>query len=244
MILPKPQDALHRGQMFRLLIEIVDNKLLSDSLVFKGGTCATMLGYLDRFSVDIDFDLLPSAKVSKVREELEKIFLDLDLSIKDQSDKSIQYHLRYKAPENERNTLKVDIIGTVDELDVYSPQRLPDIERYMDCQTIESMFAHKLVALTDRYKKHKRIAGRDVYDIYHFFISGYDYNKELVSQRVGMSTKDYLVYLVKFLQTVVTDEVVTQDLNMLLGYKEFNKVRKSLRVELIAILNDEIKRVS
>lgn len=43
--------------MNRLLIEIVDQPVLAHNLVFKGGTCAGMLGYLDRFSVDLDFDL-------------------------------------------------------------------------------------------------------------------------------------------------------------------------------------------
>ena len=243
MILPKPQDAVHRGQIFRLLIEIIDNKFLSSSLVFKGGTCATILGFLDRFSVDLDFDLLPLSNVSEIKSEFTKIFVHLGLTIKDESIRVVQYKLSYKALPNQRNTLKLDAVGVVSEDDVTEVKLLPDIQRYMRCQTIETMFSHKLVALKDRYKKHNRIAGRDVYDIHSFFLNGYSYNATTVERRVGKSIKDYFTELKEFLQTVVTDEIITQDLNMLLGYEEFNQVRKSLRVELISMLNDEIKRL-
>jgi len=243
MILPRSQDAVHRGQMFRLLIEIVDNKLLSHSLVFKGGTCATMLGFLDRFSVDLDFDLLPIADIKKVKSELSKIFVNLGLTIKDESAREVQYKLGYKALENQRNTLKLDVVGLVSADDVVEIKLLSDIQRYMKCQTVETMFSHKLIALKDRYNKHNKVAGRDVYDIYHFFISGYRYNPKIIEARVRVSVKEYLLDLIEFLQTIVTDEVITQDLNMLLDYKSFNQVRKSLRVELISILKDEVKRV-
>jgi len=242
MILPKPQDAVYRGQLFRLLIEIVDNKVLSNSLVFKGGTCATMLGYLDRFSVDLDFDILPGADAIEIKIELSKIFVQLGLIIKDQSTREIQYKLGYKALENQRNTLKLDVVGSVSEDDTTEVKLLPDIQRYMRCQTIETMFAHKLIAFKDRYNKHQRVAGRDIYDIYHFFINGYSYNPKIIEARTGKSPNQYMVELLELMETIVTDEIITQDLNPLLSSETFNQVRKSLRVEVISILNDEIQR--
>jgi len=242
MILPKPQDAVYRGQLFRLLIEIVDNKVLSNSLVFKGGTCATMLGYLDRFSVDLDFDILPGADAIEIKIELSKIFVQLGFIIKDQSTREIQYKLGYKALENQRNTLKLDVVGSVSEDDTTEVKLLPDIQRYMRCQTIETMFAHKLIAFKDRYNKHQRVAGRDIYDIYHFFINGYSYNPKIIEARTGKSSNQYMVELLELMETIVTDEIITQDLNPLLSSETFNQVRKSLRVEVISILNDEIQR--
>lgn len=50
MILPSSKDAIHRGQLYRLLIGIADDAFLTESLVFKGGTCAALLNKLDRFS--------------------------------------------------------------------------------------------------------------------------------------------------------------------------------------------------
>ncbi len=57
----RTEDIFHKSQLLRLLIEIVDTPLLAQSLAFKGGTCAAMSGYLDRFSVDLDFDVLSGA---------------------------------------------------------------------------------------------------------------------------------------------------------------------------------------
>ena len=67
MILPSPKDALHRGQMYRVLTAIADSSFLSRSLIFKGGTCAAMQGCLDRFSVDLDFDLAPGISKDEVK---------------------------------------------------------------------------------------------------------------------------------------------------------------------------------
>lgn len=51
MILPQPKDAVHKVWLYRILAGIFDSAFLADVLAFKGGTCAAMLGYLDRFSV-------------------------------------------------------------------------------------------------------------------------------------------------------------------------------------------------
>ena len=81
MINIKKEDVLHKSYLNRILIEIADSPLLSQNLAFKGGTCASMLGYLDRFSVDLDFDLLGDVKESEIRKELHKIFSGLGLTV-------------------------------------------------------------------------------------------------------------------------------------------------------------------
>ena len=53
MILPKPEDAIHKIQLYRLLTAILDSPLLARHVYFKGGTCASMRGLLDRFSVEL-----------------------------------------------------------------------------------------------------------------------------------------------------------------------------------------------
>ena len=73
MILPNKSDAIHKAWLYRVLGEIADSGYLSDVLYFKGGTCASMLGWLDRFSVDLDFDLLDGTRADHVRTRLEEI---------------------------------------------------------------------------------------------------------------------------------------------------------------------------
>ena len=156
MILPNKKDAVHKAWLYRLLSAIYDNQVLAEHLYFKGGTCAAMLGWLDRFSIDLDFDC--KAKVGGVRlvqKELESVFADLGLAIKDKSKNAPQYFLRYPAEENARNTIKVDAAMPPPKANAYQTVLLGDIDRIVPCQTKETMFANKLVALIDRFEKHE-----------------------------------------------------------------------------------------
>jgi len=56
MLLPDKKDALHKAWLLRTLEAVADDVFLSQTLYFKGGTCASLLGWLPRFSVDLDFD--------------------------------------------------------------------------------------------------------------------------------------------------------------------------------------------
>lgn len=67
MILPQKADALHKAMMYRLLIGLLDNAKIASFLYSKGGTCASMLGFLDRFSIDLDFDLKKGVNKNKMR---------------------------------------------------------------------------------------------------------------------------------------------------------------------------------
>ena len=49
--------ATHKTILFQILKDIYSNTAISPYLGFKGGTAALMFYGLDRFSVDLDFDL-------------------------------------------------------------------------------------------------------------------------------------------------------------------------------------------
>lgn len=240
MIILRPEDILHKSFMDRLLIEIIDNPRLSQYLAFKGGTCAGMLGYLDRFSVDLDFDLLDKSQANALREEYHKVFSKLGLTVTREYDAVLFFQLKYPNEKlGARSTLKVSAHDIPDEANEYSVQYFKEIDRLMKCETIETMFANKLVALTDRYDKHKSIAGRDIYDIHHFFIQGYKYNGAVVQERTGLSPKDYMTNLIAFVNKRVTQTVVNEDLNTLLPSDLFQRLRKVLVSETIAFLENE-----
>jgi len=85
------------------------------------------------------------------------------------------------------------------------------------------MFANKLVAPIDRYNKHQKIAGRDIYDIHYFFSQGYKFKKEVIEERI-------------FIENNLNEKVLTEDLSTLLPYKKFNKIRKVLKQETLMFL--------
>ncbi len=245
LILPNKKDAIHKAWMFRVLRAVADDAHLAQALVFKGGTCAAMRGFLDRFSVDLDFDYVGSVhEMIAIRMRLEKLFADLGLVVKDSSTEVPQYFLRYPAIEGERNTLKFEATTLASAAGKVEKVRLADVDRVLSCQTIETMFAHKLVALVDRHERHGSIAGRDVYDIHHFFLNGFAYDAEVIRDRRGVSALVYLQELHAFITRHITDTILSQDLNMLLSPEQFQKIRHILKEETLALLGDEIKRLS
>jgi predicted nucleotidyltransferase component of viral defense system len=248
-IIPDKSAAMHKTWLYRVLEAIADDPALASVLYFKGGTCAAMLGWLDRFSVDLDFDYAGAKEdIPKIRMAMESIFSRLGLTIKDSSKTGIQYFLKYdnaaKVRNTPRNTLKIEATFPIPDANKYAPQRLTDIDRIFNCQTKETMFANKLVASLDRFKHNGKVAGRDIYDVHHFFMSAYDYDPAVIHGRTGKDAKAFLEELVAFIDKEVTDKVITEDLNSLLPLKEFTGIRKNLKWETKMAINEEIKRLS
>lgn len=243
MIVPRRQDAYHKMQLLRLLMAIIDQEKISTQICFKGGSCAALLGFLDRFSIDLDFDLLKGVNREAIRSRLHQVFVNLGLEIKDESQTTLQFFLRYSAKPGQRNTLKLEILDEIFDSDVYRPQYLTEIDRYGLCQTIETMFAHKLVALIDRYEKNKSIAARDLYDIHHFFSQGYSYEQAIIRERRGVTVNTYLKELIDFVQGKITQTIIDQDLNTILPRDKFVKIRQQLKAESLMFLQDELKRL-
>src|SRR3989344_5202768 len=110
MILPRREDVLHKAQLYRVLISFLDNPILSKSLALKGGTCAAMMGWLDRFSVDLDFDLMAGSNKKTVLDEMKKVFSDLDMTIVSRARASLFFVVQYKAKPGLRNSLKIGVM--------------------------------------------------------------------------------------------------------------------------------------
>lgn len=240
MIDLRPEDALHKSYMDRLLIEIIDNSNLSQSLAFKGGSAAAMLGFLDRFSVDLDFDLMDKSKAPELREEFHAVFDKVGVALTKEFKDTLFFQVKYPNENKEtRSTVKVGAHDLPVAANEYTVGYLKEIDRLMKCQTIETMFANKLVALTDRYAKYKTIAGRDIYDIHHFLVNGYKYKGAVIRERTGLDPKDYLVNLTEFIRRRVTQIVISEDLNPLLPSRHFQQIRKVLLPETIFWLENE-----
>jgi predicted nucleotidyltransferase component of viral defense system len=243
MQIPYSKDAKHKAWLYRILSAFYDNAYLASVLYFKGGTCAAMLGLLDRFSVDLDFDLAGEKKdLLEAQKQMENIFRELDLAIKDQSRRVPQYFLRYPAKEGDRNTLKIDVSFPPVKANRYEAKRFAEIDRIITCQTPETMFANKLVALIDRYKQKSAVAGRDVYDIHHFFENGLGYNADVIAERTGQQVDEFFRELIAFIEREITDELIAQDLNALFPYAKFRAIRKTLKRETLMFLRDELNR--
>lgn len=240
----RPEDALHKSYLNRLLMEIIDRPALAYHLAFKGGTCASMLGYLDRFSVDLDFDVLARADETVLRQEFHQVINNLGLNISGELNNALFFQLRYPNAPGKRNTIKISANSLSTKTNQYKVLFFTEIDRVMNSQTLETMVANKLVAVTDRYKLHHTIAGRDIYDVHYFLVHGYGYHAPIISERTGLTPKDYLEKLVGFIKDKVTQTIINEDLNTLLPANQFQQIRKILIPETISLLNLELSRLN
>lgn len=241
MILPRASDAAHKVQMYRLLSAILNDNWLSSQLVFKGGTCAVLRGWLDRFSIDLDFDLPDKKQFPRVKTLVDEIIESLGLEIKDQSQKHLQYFLKYPAPPMRRNTLKLEINDQVSPHNESEVANLAELNRLALTQTQSTMVANKMVAALGRLKNTGSVAGRDFYDLRYFLAQGYEAKREIVEERTGLSFTTYIKSLIEYIENTLTEEKLYEDINPLI---EGNKVKKEvahLREELLWLLRGLLK---
>ncbi len=240
MKVPRRNEMPHKLAMYSLLQKLLADVEIVSSIYFKGGSCAAMLGYLDRFSVDLDFDLLDKEKKSNLRQKIHQVIDSLGYEVKDEAKEQLQFFLKYRDAANERNTLKLEIGDLVSEANEYKKVYLVEIDKYCKAQTIETMFANKLVALKARYEEGKGIAGRDVYDVGHFFKQGYGINNKVVEDLRGVSMTKYIEELVEFVENEVGEKVLYQDLNPLLSKEKLNQAVPRLKEEVLIALRSLI----
>jgi predicted nucleotidyltransferase component of viral defense system len=243
MLKLRPEETLHKSYLNRLLMEIVDQPLLAQTLAFKGGTCAAMLGYLNRFSVDLDFDVLEGADKDVLRKLFRQVFIHLGLNVSQEFENEFIFQLSYSSSPRKRSSIKVSAVNTKIEANQYRVQYYPEVDRLINSQTIETMFANKLVAVTDKYAQHGTITGRDIYDIHHFFTQGYGYHQAIIRERTGITPREYLGRLIDFIKEHITETIIYQDLNSLLSLQQFHKVRKTLILDTLYILARERDRL-
>lgn len=242
MIQLRPEDSIHKSFMNRLLIEVIDQPILSQQLAFKGGTCAAMLGFLDRFSVDLDFDAVGDADPKTLRAAFRTVFQNQGLSIIKEHKKALLFQVRYSSDPGKRNSMKVSANTTRGNANQYKVQYFAEIDRLMNAQAIETIVANKLVAVTDRYRAYHTIAGRDIYDIHHFLTHGYSFTDQVIRERTGLSSSEYCKKLVAFIKKYVTQIIINEDLNTLLPNDHFQHIRKILIPETLTLLTAELKR--
>lgn len=234
------ENIYHQAIIIRVLNAIFDNQFLKENLAFKGGTAASLIGFLDRLSLDLDFDLLKKKNKEKVKNELKKMIDNLNFKIKKQSTKELFFVIQYPSIYL-RNSLKVSVIDNQPKTNDYQYFFVPYVNKMIICQTIETMFANKLIAVIDRYKRYRQLAGRDLYDIYYFFTRGYEFKKEIIKERTKKNWQEYFQNLITFIKKNFNQKIIDEDLNFLLPQEKFKAVRKTLITEVVFFLEKSLR---
>jgi predicted nucleotidyltransferase component of viral defense system len=169
--------ATHRTVLFQVLKDIYSDTNVAPFLGLKGGTAAVLFYGLDRFSVDLDFDLLSEAKQELVFKKLLEIVAKHG-DIKESHLKRFSLFCLLSYEDKARN-VKVEVnrrqYGSRFELKTYLGVSMPVMVQ-------ADMFAHKLMAMHERIDK----TSRDIYDVWYFLKNRFPINKEIVEKRAEM----------------------------------------------------------
>lgn len=217
----------HKEVLNGILIDIYRNTALAPYLGFKWWTACMYFYWLDRFSTDLDFDLLDWAKLENVQVQIEKI-LNKHWTIKDKylRENTIFFLLSYwlfdmnvKIEISRRNyPNKYDIINW----------------KWFTLKIMSKPYvlAHKMVALTDRTK----LANRDIYDIYYFLYHNWKWSEEIIKIRTGLNSKEYIQKMIEFLESKKNVNILDHLWEVLLNNKQKYFVKNNLLEELIILL--------
>ncbi|MBU2543789.1 nucleotidyl transferase AbiEii/AbiGii toxin family protein [Patescibacteria group bacterium] len=215
---------IHETVMKRILREIYQHQQLQSQLVFKGGTCLYFFYDLPRFSTDLDFSFHQQADVEQVpRVDLAKI-VSQNLEIKRDEDKRFTW-LWIGSFDKGKQKVKVEV-NKRRFSDTYTEHEFYGLTvRSLD---LESMFAHKLCAVTDR----KKLVNRDLYDTWWLLTKNVAINNQIVQERTGQSVADYLLVVKSYIRKNVSHSHVLQGLGEVLAEPQKDWARDHLLDEL------------
>ena len=166
--------------MAQILSLIFKDKELCNALAFKGGTSMMFFHNLNRFSTDLDFNLLVPQKLDMVYDKVRSILTRFG-TIDDEAKKIYGPVLVVNYGKGER-MLKVEI-STRQYPDHYEMLSLAGT--FIRVMTMPDMFAHKLCAMGER------LSPRDIYDVWFFLQNHTEINEEIVRLRTGKSVSEY-----------------------------------------------------
>lgn len=219
----------HKNILIKILKDVYTDSTIGPLLGFKGGTAVYLFYNLNRFSVDLDFDLLDAEKEDYVFEQIKKILENYG-TIKEAEKKrfNLFYVLAYDDKVPGAQNIKVEInrreFGSKYEVKSY-------LGISMKVMVQEDMFAHKLCAMYERIGK----TNRDIFDVWYFLQNEWPVNKKIVEERTGMSFKEFLQKCIDSFDKM-TDQNILSGMGELLDAKQKDWVRAKLRTETIFLL--------
>src|SRR3990167_4657759 len=181
-----PDTAKHKNILVKILKDIYADATISTVLGFKGGTAATLFYDLDRFSVDLDFDLLDAEKEDYVFERVQAILENYGILKQVRKKRfNLFYILSYDKKDINAQNVKVEInrrnFGSAYDVRSY-------LGISMQVMIKADMAAHKLCAMYERMNK----TNRDIFDVQFFLSHDWPVNKKIIEDRMGVSYAQFL----------------------------------------------------
>ena len=211
----------HRLIMFQVLKDIFSSEIWK-CLAFKWWTACYFLYGLDRFSTDLDFDLVEN--IPDLDEKIIKI-ISKYWQIKAKNKIILSFW------ENLTN-IKIDVNRKIWKANKYD--YVDFFWTMIQVQNKETIFANKLVALLERF------TNRDIYDVYFFFKNFFDINEKVIFERTWLSLNELFKKIIEKLDKLPKNYKILDWLWELLDEKQKDFVKNKLISELKNILQFKI----
>jgi len=223
----------HRIVMMDIWKDIVSSPY-GKILWFKWWTLLYFLYNLDRFSTDLDFDLLWKVDEQKILSDLSIICQNYG-KIKDVYNKENTLFILVDYKTHDMN-IKIEINKRTRKHDTFDYKNV--LWYQARCMNPDCLFSNKLVALTQR----NRIASRDLYDIHFFFKQGFSINEELIKERTGKSLSAYLKEILIFIPKHFSQDILLAGLWELISEKQKTFVKEKLVKEVINYIKMTLRK--
>jgi len=210
--------------MFEIITDIYRSPI-ANLLGFKGGTMAYFFYGLDRFSTDLDFDLLDENKIEEIKKVIPKILIK-NGQLKEESDKrfTLFYLVNY---QKENQNIKIEISKRTQYKYDYVIENFYGTDVKILNQS--DAFATKLLACTTR----NRLANRDFYDAYFYLKKGIIPNEKIIESSINKNLSSYLKFLVEFIEKNISSKTILHGLGELIDEKQKVWIKNNLKKELI-----------
>lgn len=201
-----------------------------DDAIFKGGTCIKYLFGLNRFSEDLDFNLIIPPE--KFKEQVARTLKEIDLIGAETyfiKEEEFEYSYTceigfqgplYKGTKQTRNKIRIDAgkrIGTIRDAEwtLITSEYLETKEYFLvQVMNEQEMLVEKMISLMERNK------GRDLYDVWFMIKKGVKVNKELFNEKTRLkiewdllpSEKEYERDLKKLTSRVIPFKQVIREI--------------------------------
>ena len=213
---------MHRTIMFSILQDLYTSEIWK-YLGFKWWTACYFLYGLDRFSTDLDFDLLNEDK------HIDTQLLDIVSqywTVKKWNKIEISYW------EKDIN-IKVDINRHIWKANKYEVLNLYGTP--IKVQTKDTICANKLVAY------YERGTNRDIYDIYFFLKNSYEINEWVTLERTWLSLNELLEKIKEKLMSLPQNYKILDGLWEVLGQEQKTFTKNFLINRLIGLIDMKIQ---
>ncbi len=221
--------AHHEEILVKILKAIADDVSLAPHLAFKGGTAAMLFYHLDRFSVDLDFDLLDKNQEEAVFQGILDILKKYGTIKESQNKKhTLIFLLSYEGKAENAQNLKVEVnkrpFGSRYEIKTFMGIAIRVMVQ-------EDMAAHTLVAMYERMGR----TNRDIYDVWFFLHHNWPINQEIILSRTSMEYGAFLNHCINALEQL-DNRYILKGLGELLSEKQKIWVKAKLKSETIFLL--------